>query len=147
MTQYLMAGGTGFVGRSLAGLLQAEGYNVITAARTSSLDADLHSWAAYDPNDSLTISGISKAQPCDVFHPEWSAMSGSSGADPACDVAEADPVCSPAVARLSLPVTKAEPACGIGSDEGLGFQALIEETSVYFSGTPDVGHAAEDLST
>ncbi|MDP9839830.1 NAD(P)-dependent dehydrogenase (short-subunit alcohol dehydrogenase family) [Neorhizobium huautlense] len=147
MTQYLMAGGTGFVGRSLAGLLQTEGYNVIIAARTSSLDAGLRSWAAYEPHHSLTISGIFKAQSCDVFHPDWSAMSGSSGAGPASDVAAADPVRSPVVARLFLSVIKAEPACDIGSDEGLGFQALIEETSAYFSGAPDAGHAAEDLST
>ena len=86
MARYLITGGTGFVGRSLARVLQAGGDEVIFATRGRHQDAKLHSWVEYDLRDRSTIANIIEARPHGVFHLAWSTTPGSAESDPASDV-------------------------------------------------------------
>ncbi|PDS33802.1 NAD-dependent epimerase/dehydratase family protein [Rhizobium anhuiense] len=86
MARYLITGGTGFVGRSLARILQAAGDEVILATRGRHQDGDLHHWIEYDLRDRSTIANIIEARPDGVFHLAWSTTPGSAESDPASDV-------------------------------------------------------------
>lgn len=86
MPRYLITGGTGFVGRSLARVLQADGDEVILATRGRHQDGDVHGWVEYDLRDRSTIGNILEARPDGVFHLAWSTTPGSAESDPASDV-------------------------------------------------------------
>jgi len=86
MARYLITGGTGFVGRSLARVLQAGGDEVVLATRGRHQDGGLQSWIEYDLRDRSTIANIIEARPDGVFHLAWSTTPGSAESDPASDV-------------------------------------------------------------
>ncbi|MGV1867586.1 MULTISPECIES: NAD-dependent epimerase/dehydratase family protein [unclassified Rhizobium] len=86
MARYLITGGTGFVGRSLARVLQAAGDEVVLATRGRHQDGDLHNWVEYDLRDRSTIANIIEARPDGVFHLAWSTTPGTAESDSASDV-------------------------------------------------------------
>lgn len=85
MARYIITGGSGFVGQSLAKRIQANGDEAIIATRGRNHENNRHSWIEYDLREVSTIAKIVEAKPDGIFHLAWSTTPGSAESDPASD--------------------------------------------------------------
>ncbi|NTS30619.1 NAD-dependent epimerase/dehydratase family protein [Phyllobacterium sp. BT25] len=85
MARFVITGGTGFVGASLANALRALGHDAILASRGRHLHAESQYWVEYDLVDAATVANIVEAKPDGIFHLAWSTTPGSAENDPAAD--------------------------------------------------------------
>ncbi len=85
MARFIITGGSGFIGQTLASVLETHGHEVIVASRGFNWHRG-RAWVEYDLQRPETISNLIALQADGVFHLAWSTVPASAEHTPEADI-------------------------------------------------------------